>query len=69
MLTYRTKYVNIDVSKEIDFHDKQRTTREEVRTTEKQKQRNQIKGKKRRKKKWQKIGWHMKPQKQSWETM
>ena len=29
---------------------------------------NQIK-KKRRKTKWQRIGWHMKPQKQSWETM
>lgn len=32
------------------------------------KQQTKSKRKKRRKKQWQKIGWRMKPQKQSWET-
>lgn len=46
--------------------EKQRTARE---VGEKNREtKNQIK-KKRRKTKWQRIGWHMKPQKQSWETM
>ena len=45
---------------------KQRTAREEEKNKQ-ERQRIKLK-KKRRKTKWQKIGWRMKPQKQSWVT-
>ena len=70
MLTHRTRCVKIRVSKEGNKNlsgDKQTKNSKRRRKEQTRETKNQIK-KKRRKTKWQKIGWRMKPQKQSWVT-